>query len=110
MIPLSRTAGAEGGVTAEQVREIVTQACPAKDYKGKRILLIVPDATRTAPVGMLFKTVHAQIGAATAACDVMIALGTHPPMSEEAMLARLEITAQERQGTYGRVQLLNHEW
>jgi len=97
-------------ITEEQVREIVAQACPAKDYRGKKILLIVPDATRTAPVGMLFKAVHSQLGAATAACDVMIALGTHPPMTEEGICARLEITAEERREKYGRVQLLNHEW
>lgn len=110
MSTLSTIAEPGGSVTAEQVRDLVAQACPAKDYKGKRVLLIVPDATRTAPVGLLFKTVHEQIGATTAACDVMFALGTHPPMTDEAMLQRLEITAEERQGTYGRVQLLNHEW
>ena len=107
---ISKKASDGASVTPDQVREVVAQACPAKDYKGKRILLIVPDATRTAPVGTLFKAVHEQIGAATAACDVMIALGTHPPMSESAMLQRLEITPEERIGKYGRVQLLNHEW
>ena len=25
------------------------------DYRGKKVLLIVPDGTRTAPVGMMFK-------------------------------------------------------
>ena len=106
----SQTAAAGEAVTPAQVREIVAQACPAKDYHGKKVLLIVPDATRTAPVGLVFQAVHAQIGAATAACDVMFALGTHPPMSEQAMLERLEITPEERGGEYGRVRLLNHEW
>ena len=39
----------------------------------------------------------------------MFALGTHPPMSEEAMCARLEITSGERAGKYGVVRLFNHE-
>jgi lactate racemase len=107
---ISLLASTGASVTPEQVREAVAQACPAKDYKNKRILMIVPDATRTAPVGMLFKALHQQIGTACQACDVMIALGTHPPMSEEAMCARLEITPEERRRQYGRVQLLNHEW
>ncbi|MBV9659346.1 MAG: DUF2088 domain-containing protein [Verrucomicrobia bacterium] len=107
---LSQVAAVGGAVTPEQVRDIVAQACPAKDYKDKRVLLIVPDSTRTAPVGLLFKTILAQIGAATAACDVIIALGTHQPMSEEAICARLEITPEERREKYGRVQLFNHEW
>jgi nickel-dependent lactate racemase len=40
----------------------------------------------------------------------MVALGTHPPMSEEAICRRLEITPAERQADFGRVRLLNHEW
>ena len=110
MKKISCVAGQSGGVNIEQVREVVAEACPAEAYKGKRILLLVPDATRTAPVGLLFKAVHEQIGDVTAACDVMFALGTHPPMTTEAMRARLEITPEERLGKYGRVQLLNHEW
>jgi nickel-dependent lactate racemase len=107
---LSRVAADGGDVTPEEVRELVVQACPAENYRGRRVLLIVPDATRTAPVGLVFKALHERIGAATAACDVMVALGTHPPMSEEAICARLEITTEERRGKYARVQLLNHEW
>ena len=110
MISLSETADSGGAIGVDQVRELVARACPPNSYKGKRILLIVPDATRTAPVGMLFKAVHGQIGSVTDACDVMIALGTHPPMSEEAICMRLEITARERHEEYGRVRLLNHEW
>ena len=97
-------------VTPEQVREVVARACPVGNYVGKRVLIIVPDATRTAPVGLLFKSLYAQVGAACAACDVMFALGTHPPMSEEAMDARLEISASQRQEEYGRVRFFNHEW
>ena len=99
-----------GPITISRVAEIVANACPAENYRGKRVLLVVPDATRTAPVGLLFKTIHAQIGAATSALDVMIALGTHPPMSEEAMCERLEISAEERGAKYARVQLFNHAW
>lgn len=107
---ISKIATNNRSVTPEQVGDVVARACPAANYKGRRVLLIVPDATRTAPVGLLFKTLHEQIGSVTAACDVMFALGTHPPMTGEAMLARLEITAEERRGRYGHVQLLNHEW
>jgi nickel-dependent lactate racemase len=40
----------------------------------------------------------------------MIALGTHPPMSEKAILRRLEMTAEERPTEYRKVRLLNHAW
>ena len=106
----SATAPDGQSLTAEQVADLIAQTCPAKDYRGRKILLIVPDATRTAPVDWFFRALHAQIGAAVSAFDVMVALGTHPPMSESAICARLGITADERRGDYRRVQLLNHEW
>jgi nickel-dependent lactate racemase len=97
-------------VTPEQARHLVAQACAPENYRGKKILLVVPDATRTAPVGLIFKAIHDQLGEVTSALDVMIALGTHPPMSEEAMCERLEISLNERGSRYVRVKLLNHEW
>jgi len=74
------------------------------------VLLIVPDATRTAPVGTMFKAIHEQVGGVSAAIDVMIALGTHQAMSEEAIEQRLEITHDERTGQYAAVQFFNHAW
>src|SRR5438046_1883529 len=88
---ISATAPSGQTVSKANVADMVAQACPAKDYSGKRVLLIVPDATRTAPVGLLFKTLHEQIGGVAAALDVLIALGTHQPMTEEAICERLEI-------------------
>ena len=66
-------------LTAEQVRAFVQSACPPANYRGQRIVLIIPDATRTAPVGLMFKTLFAQIASVAKKFDVMLALGTHPP-------------------------------
>ena len=81
---------------------MVGQACPVESCRSKRILLIVPDGTRTAPVGLMFKTIHRQIASVTHAFDVVVALGTHPPMSEKAICGRLEISTAERRGQIGR--------
>ena len=105
---ISRTS--PSALAESDVTELVVQALPAKDYKGKRILLIVPDHTRTAPVGLLFQTIFDQIGTLTQHLDVLVALGTHPPMSEEAICGRLEISNDERRGKYRSVRFFNHEW
>ena len=97
-------------VTQDQVDQLVAQACPAKEHQAKRILLIVPDATRSAPIDLFFKALHQQISSAAQAFDVMVALGTHQPMSEQAICERLGISLQERGGRYRGVQLINHEW
>jgi nickel-dependent lactate racemase len=107
---LSVTASTGTCLDSAQARKLIAQACPANDYRDKKILLIVPDATRTCPLGMLFAGLHAQIGAVVKSFDVMIALGTHQPMSEEAICERLEITAEARRTTYAGVRFFNHEW
>src|SRR5688572_22251835 len=94
----------------DSVRELVARACPADDYRDKRVLVIIPDNTRTAPVGLLFETLHRQIGAATRSLDILIALGTHQAMSEEAICGRIEISLEERRSKYRNVQFFNHEW
>ncbi|EEF57678.1 lactate racemase domain-containing protein [Pedosphaera parvula] len=107
---ITQTAPSNGEVSAQQVAEIVSQACPAKAYKDKKILMIVPDGTRTAPVGLMFQTIFKEIGEPAKNIDVLIALGTHQPMSEEAICQRLEISLEERRSQYKKVRFFNHEW
>lgn len=107
---LSRLADGSASVSSTQVDEIIAAACPAPEYRGRKVLVIVPDHTRTAPIGLLFRALHRQLGPVAASLDVMVALGTHPPMSESAIGERLEITPEERRTTYRKVALLNHEW
>lgn len=108
--PLHLAAAPGQTISVDQVRDLVARACPATDYRDKRVCLIIPDGTRTAPVGLMFKTLFAQIGGVARKFDVMIALGTHPPMPAEAINARVEITAEERATTYRSVEFINHEW
>lgn len=97
-------------VSPNQVALAIAQTCPAAFYADKRVLLIIPDGTRTAPVGLMFRTFFAQIGVEAKAIDVLVALGTHQPMSEEAICGRLEISLEERRTTYAKVKFFNHEW
>ena len=97
-------------LSEDEIRGIAADfLCPLQ-LSGKKILLIIPDGTRTAPVGTMFKTVFNLIGHDVAQLDIMIALGTHQPMSDEAINQRLEISAEERSGKFGNVQVFNHEW
>ncbi|GAB4177334.1 MAG: lactate racemase domain-containing protein [Terrimicrobiaceae bacterium] len=105
---ISARAESGGSLTNESVAGIVSEA--TRGWGGERVLLIIPDATRTAPVGLLFQQIHAAVAGRVRALDVMVALGTHPPMSEEAICQRLEITAGERSSRYAGVQFFNHAW
>jgi lactate racemase len=92
----------------QQVREIVEKACPGLDYRGKRVLLLVPDHTRTAPVDVVFQALCESIGESVRSLDVLVALGTHPPLSRAAICSRLGIS--EEQAAYPKTALYNHAW
>ncbi len=100
----------DGGVSVAEAARAVEEFFAANDYSGKRLLLILPDNTRSGPVGDVFQMVFDRVGAKAAAVDVLIALGTHQPMSEEQICERLSITPDERKSKYSSVKFFNHEW
>ncbi|MEX0701767.1 MAG: lactate racemase domain-containing protein [Planctomycetales bacterium] len=92
------------------VREWIERAVPPADFAGKRVLAIVPDATRTAPLPLLFDALHRRLAPVAARLDVLIALGTHRAMPEEDILRLLGISPEDRAGRFASVGLFNHEW
>jgi len=80
------------------------------DYAGKRILLIIPDNTRSGPVGDVFKIIYEHLRQKAKAVDCLVALGTHQPMSEGQICTRLSMTLDERKSKYASVKFFNHRW
>ena len=93
-----------------EVQQRIAERLDISDFSGKRVLLIVPDATRTAPLPLLFEAVHGRLSGEASQVDVLVALGTHPAMPEEAICRLLGISADDRAGRYASVGLFNHEW
>ena len=99
-----------GSVDNSQAGEAVGEFFAQNDYSGKRILMIIPDNTRSGPIGEIFKIIYEFLGPKAKAVDCLVALGTHQPMSEEQICARLSMTPDERKGKYAKVKFFNHEW
>jgi nickel-dependent lactate racemase len=83
---------------------------PVGEFRDRRVLLIVPDGTRTAPLPLLFDAVYQQLRGAARQIDVLFALGTHPPMNERQMCRLLGIEEDERDKLFATLGLFNHEW
>ncbi len=92
------------------VRTWIQENVVLEDFVGKKVLMVVPDATRTAPLPLLFDELHRLLKPKTEALDVIFALGTHPPMSEAQMCKLLGIDESERQRLFYQLGLFNHEW
>jgi nickel-dependent lactate racemase len=102
--------GNGSGISESAIRDLCATKIAPWGVTGKRVLAIVPDGTRTAPMGVLFRVLHDLLAPMARRFDVLIATGTHPPMSEEAINERFELTAHDRSHTYGRTRFINHRW
>lgn len=97
-------------LTEAEVRAWVAANVPVGEYRGKRVLLVIPDSTRTAPLPLLFSALHDRLGPVVKSLDLIIALGTHQPMSEAAILKMIGVSTAERAGRFAKVGLFNHAW
>ncbi|MCG8351694.1 MAG: lactate racemase domain-containing protein [Chloroflexales bacterium] len=99
-----------GTFSDNDVRQILAQALDPLRLTGKRVLVIIPDGTRTAPIPLIFRLLYEQIGWRAAQLDYLIALGTHPPMPAPAIDKLVGVSAPERAAAYPNVQIFNHAW
>ncbi|HZJ08713.1 MAG TPA: lactate racemase domain-containing protein [Trueperaceae bacterium] len=90
------------------VRAALTRGLEGR-FAGQRVLVLIPDHTRSVPLPLLFETVVEALDDASAV-DFMVALGTHPPLTEERLLRLVGITAEQRTGRYDHVGIVNHGW
>ncbi len=100
----------EKAVTSEEVQQLLARALDPLPVEGKRVLVIIPDGTRTAPIPLMFHLLYERIGRRAKRLDYLIALGTHPPMPEEAVDRLVGVSARERAEDYPNVQIFNHRW
>lgn len=81
----------------------------AGKYTGAKVLVLIPDHTRTLPLPQLFRML-VDVLRDTRQLDFMVALGTHPALSEDSLNKLVGVSAEERATTYHHVGLFNHAW
>jgi len=97
-------------LTENQIRELCAEASEQIRPDGKRLLVIVPDSTRSCPMPVLFRILYALLAPRVKALDFLIALGTHPPMSETAICRHFGISSEEKKSAFPKAQFFNHAW
>lgn len=78
-------------------------------FTHQRVLVLIPDHTRSLPLPTLFHML-VDILSEARQLDFMVALGTHPPLSNDSLLQLVGITSNERETIFRHVGLLNHAW
>jgi lactate racemase len=103
---------AEGGLilTEENIRRIIETQTPPSLYEGRRVLVLTPDGTRTCPLPMMVRILREMIGARAARLDFMVALGTHPIMTDEEIRNLYGIDTVGRKRPFGQSSFFCHRW
>jgi nickel-dependent lactate racemase len=94
----------------DQVREIIARAASDMPVEGKKVLAIIPDHTRTCPLPLVSRALHESLAGKARTLDFLIALGTHPPMSEAAIDKLLGIEPGTRSKILPGSKVFNHDW
>jgi len=101
--------GAPGSfLDAGRMRAIVAEGLAPLGLDGRRVLVIIPDGTRTMPMPEMFGLFESVLGPRVPALDYLVALGTHQPMSD-AQLSRL-VGRPVVDGRSGASRIFNHRW
>ena len=93
-----------------QIYDICVEGCKNFRPNNERFLFIIPDLTRTAPIDIMFRVVYKLLAEKVELLDFIIALGTHPALTQDAIYQRVGITKDEHHTIYSKARFFNHQW
>ena len=102
--------GPDGILTEDEIRAFVRERLDATDLDGRSLCVLVPDGTRSVPLPLLWESVHGAVHRRVSKLTVLLALGTHAAMSEQALGAHLGYEPGAAADRYPGTTVLNHAW
>ena len=99
-----------GSLSQAKVREIIVSAVEQMKLDGKSVLAIIPDHTRTCPLPMFLRELRTATEGRAKKLDFLVALGTHPPMTEPQIDHLLGVEEGKREQAFPGVRVFNHFW
>ena len=108
MLDTQRIAPAGKFLAEEEIQQEIAKTLGSR-FIYQRLLVLIPDHTRSLPLPQLFRIVVESIRNPKK-LDFLVALGTHPGLSEDQLEQLVGITAEERVTKYASIGLINHEW
>ena len=110
-IPLETIGGPHLTVSDAELDAFVARNLAGVDLDGKRVVLVVPDGTRSCPLPLLLRTVHRHLIDRVATLTTVIALGTHSYMEPDEIDAWFGVPeGSTLADTYPGMTVVNHEF
>lgn len=107
---LSAVGSADTFLRFGEVEKQFTEILESLSAENKRVLLIVPDATRSCPLPQLLPLLHNGLAEKASEINVLIALGTHAAMKEKEIDKFFAGEGKTVASEYPNFNFLNHEW
>jgi lactate racemase len=98
---------AEGFLSPREIHSLVAEGLARLDLRGKRVLTLIPDGTRTMPMPLMFDVLERELSPRVKQLDFLIATGTHSPMSD-AQISR-HTGRDVVNGIAGAMSIFNHD-
>src|SRR6188472_2018692 len=96
----------EGYLTPDEVASLVRDGLARIPVDNQRVLVIIPDGTRTMPMPFMFAAIERELGPRVAAMDYLVALGTHVAMTDAQLSAHIGRDVVD--GRLGARRIFNH--
>ncbi len=94
----------------EQVEGVIREGTPSSLYRGKSVLVLTPDGTRTAPLPLMIDALQRVMGQTASRLDFMVALGTHRSLGQAEIIKLYGLTENELETGFSNCRFLNHRW
>ncbi len=108
--PVPTIGSADTVLDPEEAGAFVTEQLDALPVDGRSVCVVVPDGTRSCPLPLLIDRVHRSLAGRARRLVVLVALGTHQPMSPERLAAHIGCPGQAPEAAFPGMTVRNHAW
>ncbi|HUI64373.1 MAG TPA: lactate racemase domain-containing protein [Bacteroidota bacterium] len=91
------------------IRQMCAEALAGEMLDGKRVLVLIPDHTRHAPIDLFFRILYDLLGQRVRCLDYLVATGTHRAMDPQRFYQHIGITAEEHKKRFPKMHVLRHQ-
>ncbi|WP_224387826.1 lactate racemase domain-containing protein [Pseudonocardia sp. ICBG1293] len=108
--PVPTIGSADTVLDPDEAGAFVTEQLDALPAEGRSVCVVVPDGTRSCPLPLLIDRVHRSLAGRAREVVVLVALGTHQPMSPERLAAHIGCPGQSPETAFPGMTVRNHAW
>lgn len=104
--PVVSKALATGFLAATDIEAVIAKGLAAMPLDGCRVLVVIPDGTRTMPMPLVFSILGTELAGRVRQLDYLIATGTHVAMTDSQLTAH--VGCEVVNGICGASRIFNH--